>query len=111
MTTQIVELVSTLLREMGHESLALYHAKSALDAAPLFKPDLMLIDLSMPVTDGYQLARQLRAGDTTADLTLVAISGEADSARRQMAIDAGFDHFIAKPFGLDELRPLINEQG
>src|SRR4029079_1729399 len=93
------EVLSLLLQELGHESVAVYHAKSALASVEPFRPDLILIDLSMPVMDGYQLARQLRAGKIRTEAVLVAMSGEAGLARRQMADDAGFDHFIEKPFG------------
>ncbi len=103
--------LSTLLSKLGHECVPLNHPKIAVDYAQVFRPDLMLIDLAMPRLDGCELVRRLRKDHAISEATLVAMSGYADSAHRQMAFEAGFDAFFAKPFRLDELESLIANLG
>ena len=103
------EVLSGLLSRMGHETIALFHATSVLEAVPSFKPEIMMIDLAMPAIDGYELARRLRGGTIETDAALVAVSGYADAAHRQQAVEAGFDHFLVKPYTMLELRQLLSE--
>jgi DNA-binding response OmpR family regulator len=99
--------LNILLSKMGHDCVPLYHPKTVVDYAHFYRPDLMLIDLAMPKLDGYELIRQLRADRPRSEAALIAISGFADTATRQMAFEAGFDGFLVKPFGLHELKSLI----
>jgi DNA-binding response OmpR family regulator len=71
------------------------------------KPDVVLLDLSMPKTDGCQMARRLRQQTAFADTLLIAITGWADEAYRLLCAEAGFDHFLIKPIKLAELESLL----
>ena len=61
------------------------------------KPDLVLMDLSLPGLDGWEATKRLRADPATADLTIVALSAHALAADWERARQAGCDGFIAKP--------------
>jgi CheY-like chemotaxis protein len=75
----------------GAEALALVAAQ---------RPALVLLDLAMPVLDGFEVCRRLRADPTTRAIPIVVMSA---SERRQAALDAGANEFIAKPFAIDRL--------
>ena len=71
--------------------------REALEKARALRPDLILMDLSLPGIDGWQATRTLKTDPETADLTVVALSAHALAAEGDRARDAGCDGFIAKP--------------
>ena len=101
------EMICQLLRKLGCECLALYHPKAALEMAPTYQADLLLIDLAMPVVDGYSLVQEWRKADNLSGAFIVAVSGYCGAEHRKQAADAGFDEFIAKPFTLAELKRVV----
>ncbi len=70
------------------------NGKEALDCVPNLKPDLVIVDLQMPIMDGFQLMRHLRRDH--ADIYLIAISGMASAAVEREAVAAGANAFVAK---------------
>lgn len=94
---------SLLLRLLGCEAEAVCDATAALERAPQFRPDAMLIDLGMPRFDGLELARQFRFIPEFRNTPMIAVTGFVDPKHRQLAFDAGFDGFISKPFSIDDL--------
>lgn len=99
--------MALLLKYCGHEAAVAESGKAALRYAPVFHPDAMFIDLAMPEVDGLTVARQLRQTAEFAELPLVAVSGYVDPSHRAQATAAGFDEFLAKPYGLDALRVMM----
>lgn len=102
-----LESSSRLLRVLRHQTLAASSGLMALAEAPVWNPDLMLIDLAMPNIDGCELARQFRSHPELASIPLVAVSGYVDSKHRNQAADAGFDEFLGKPYTLNDLQSLL----
>lgn len=96
-----------LLKRCGHEAVIANNAQTAFEQAPLFHPDVMFIDLSMPRVDGYSVARQMRQTAEFADTPLVAVSGYVDAEHRAEATAAGFTEFLAKPYPLDILQATL----
>jgi CheY-like chemotaxis protein len=96
-----------LLQMAGHEVTGLYAASEVLSKGFACRPEVLLLDLAMPVTDGYELARQIRQRADGKDLLLIAITGFAGEADRQLALDAGFDHFLVKPIEFAVLAALL----
>jgi signal transduction histidine kinase/DNA-binding response OmpR family regulator len=101
------QTMATLLRLDGHEPEVVYDGESALECAPRFAPDAVLVDISLPGINGFDVARELRARPQTRDTLLIAMTGYGQPEDRQQAMDAGFDHHLVKPVDLDALASLF----
>ena len=95
--------MAILLKHCGHIAHLAGDGETALQQAPLLRPDMMFIDLAMPKLDGLAVARLLRKLPECAGTPLIAVSGFVDSEHRAQATAAGFDDFLAKPYPLSEL--------
>jgi CheY-like chemotaxis protein len=82
---------------------------TALQIAQRFKPDVAFLDIGLPVMNGYELARRLKALPGLAALRLIAITGHGQPADRQKAEAAGFSHHLVKPIDFDLLEKLLSE--
>jgi CheY-like chemotaxis protein len=94
----------------GHEARVVYGGAAALALAPGFQPDVMFLDLSMPLMDGNELARRVRQLVGRADVLLVAITGHGYERDYRDAKAAGFDHLLLKPVELDVLIALLAQE-
>jgi CheY-like chemotaxis protein len=97
------EFIATL----GHESAVAYDGLAALELASSFQPDIAVLDIGLPVMDGYELARKLREQPGRDKLRLIAVTGYGQETDRARAREAGFDHHLVKPIALDVLIPLL----
>jgi len=78
-----------------------------LEAAPVFAPDLVLLDIGLPQINGYEVARRLRADPRLPGLRLVALTGHGQSQDRERALTAGFDAHLVKPPDLAALTRIL----
>ncbi|HEX4445964.1 MAG TPA: response regulator, partial [Polyangiaceae bacterium] len=101
------ELLAASLDALGHVTRVAYDGPSALQAAVDFVPEVALLDIGLPVMDGYELARQLRQMDTASPTWLVAITGYGQAADRRSAHEAGFDEHLVKPVNVDALLGIL----
>jgi len=90
------EMLAELLRVAGHEVAVAFDGPTALDTLPVFKPDIALLDIGLPVMDGYDLARKLKAALPNTP-RLVAITGYGQEHDRRRSEEAGFDAHLVKP--------------
>jgi CheY-like chemotaxis protein len=97
------ELIAEGLRAYGLEARAVYDPVAALQQAPEFRPQVALLDIGLPVIDGFELAQQLRGTPGLESLRLIAITGYGQSADRSRSADAGFDDHLVKPIELEAL--------
>jgi PAS domain S-box-containing protein len=104
------ETLAELLKMVGHDVVVAHDGPSALALAKADPPDVVLCDIGLPGMDGYELARQLRAGGAHR-LRLVAVSGYAQPEDVARAIEAGFDAHVAKPLDPEELARVVAVQG
>jgi CheY-like chemotaxis protein len=81
---------------------------AAIERAKTFEPTVAVLDIGLPVMDGYELARKLRA-DRGGHLRLVALTGYGQDRDRQRARLAGFDTHMVKPVDLERLQRVIEE--
>jgi two-component system, OmpR family, KDP operon response regulator KdpE len=96
----ILATLAPLLRARGYDVFTAMNGRSALETIDRDKPDLIVLDLGLPDTDGVDLCRQIRAGATTPIVVLSARGAEGDKVR---ALDVGADDYVTKPFGAEEL--------
>jgi CheY-like chemotaxis protein len=96
-----------LLKLLGHEAEAAVSGKAALERAAAWRPDVVLIDLRMPVMDGLKLARRLRQMGGMGAALLVAVTAQADQEEMAQARQAGFDLCLLKPLDLSHLEELL----
>jgi diguanylate cyclase (GGDEF)-like protein/PAS domain S-box-containing protein len=94
----IAGLLERFLRLDGHHVVIARDGAQALKAARLETPDLILLDLHMPVLDGMQVLRRLKAQPTTRDIPVVIISAETDVEPIASALDFGAEDYLTKPF-------------
>jgi CheY-like chemotaxis protein len=94
------ELLATALGDMGYEPRVAHDATEALRVAADFVPRVALLDLGLPVIDGYELASRLRALPELAALQLIAITGYGEESDRRRAETAGFAEHFVKPVDL-----------
>jgi CheY-like chemotaxis protein len=97
-----LELLGLLLTAAGYQIKEARNGQECLTQALAQIPDLIMIDLSMPVLDGWEVFRQLKANSFTARIPCVAVTAFGDSDRYR-ALEAGFDGYLSKPFRGAEL--------
>jgi PAS domain S-box-containing protein len=95
--------LDALLRLAGHDTRIAHDGAAALALAESFRPQLAFLDLGMPLLDGYETARRLRALPHMANMTLVALTGWGAAEDRARARAAGFDRHLLKPAAPDEV--------
>ncbi len=98
------ELICDIVRLMGIEASAASDGISGLKAARAIKPDLVILDLSMPGMDGFEVLQQLRADPESAATPVLAVTANATPRSRTNALLAGFSDFITKPLRTADLR-------
>lgn len=91
------DTLALLLRLARCEARVCYDGQSALETANGFRPHLMLVDLGMPIMNGFEFAREVRERAELDDTMLAALTGYGDSEHRERAVAAGFDEYLLKP--------------
>lgn len=92
-----LELARYLLAAAGHATLVASDGGTGLELAVSARPDLVICDLQMPVLDGFEVARRLRADAAWRRVPLVAVSAFSMPGDREAALAAGFDAYYSKP--------------
>jgi CheY-like chemotaxis protein len=97
-----------LLSLLGAEVRTVYDSPTAQELFEEFHPDLVLLDIGMPVMDGYEVARRIRESVKVADETrLVAVTGLAKDEFRRSTLAAGFDDHLLKPVAMVDLERIV----
>jgi CheY-like chemotaxis protein len=98
-------LLADVLRAHGYVAAIALDGPGALHLAGSFRPEIALLDIGLPVMDGYELARRLR--EQIGPLRLIAVTGYGQSADRDRVQAAGFDAHMIKPVELDALNAAL----
>ena len=105
------EIIRTVVEDiMGHEAALAADGESALAAIGERVPDLILMDLMMPVLNGFETIHALKSLPATAGIHVIAISALSRLRDQEQAFQAGADDYISKPFDLDLLSAKIAQQ-
>lgn len=94
----------------GYEVVACFDGASAVATAQSFHPDIVLLDLGMPVMDGYEVCRRLRQDETLTDTLVIAQTGWGEEAVRRRTAEVGFNHHLTKPVDFSALFKLLDHQ-
>jgi CheY-like chemotaxis protein len=103
--------LATLLQLEGHDVMVAHDGEEAVMKAANFRPDLAFLDLGMPVLDGFEAARRLRALPHGGNTFLVALTGWGQKSDRQRSREAGFDRHLVKPVDPAALMEVISISG
>jgi len=106
-----VYMLRRRLEKHGHQMIVAGDGAAGVAAAERERPDLILMDLSLPVLSGWDAARQLKAGETTRLIPIIALSAHALDGEREKALAAGCDDFETKPVDLVRLLEKIARLG
>ncbi len=94
----LLRLESILLTTRGYEVKGVLDGPSALEAVASMEPDLILLDIMLPVMDGYEVCRQIKDNDATCHIPVVMISAKSSAEDLVKGEQAGADGYITKPF-------------
>jgi CheY-like chemotaxis protein len=101
--------LALLFEAMGHTTMTSYDGQQAVEAAPAFAPDIVFLDINMPILDGYGAARAMRGQLTDAPPVLVALTAVSGPDAKRRADDAGFDFYVTKPADFNVLITIVDD--
>lgn len=102
------DMLSRRLMRKGFEVALAFDGGAGVEMAKSLLPDLILMDMSLPVLDGWEATRQIRGDATTRGIPIIALTAHAMEGDEDKAIDAGCDDYDTKPVELDRLLGKIN---
>ena len=103
-----LELMREILDIHGHEIIEAHDGSEALLQAEMAHPDLILLDVNMPVLNGFEVLERLRATPQLASIKVVALTAYAMRGDREKALQAGFDGYLTKPIDIQTLTETID---
>ena len=103
--------LADLLRDVGHEVEVAYSPVAALKVVETFRPQVAVLDIGLPVMDGYELAARLRSNPATADCLLIALTGYGQSHDRIRSEEGGFQYHLVKPVDIAQLFRIVAGEG
>lgn len=102
------EMLRRRLERLGFEIVIAENGKLAIELAESALPDLILMDLSLPIIDGWEATRRIKALPKTQDIPVIALTAHAMTGDRKNALDAGCDEYDTKPIDMVRLRKKID---
>jgi len=103
-----MKLVRELLEATGYRTIEAATGSQALDLARERRPDLVLMDIRLPDTDGVEALSRLRADDRTASIPVLAVTAQAMQGDRERCLAAGFDGYLSKPIDVGQLLEAVS---
>jgi two-component system cell cycle response regulator DivK len=105
----ILNIVSMSLEAQGYTVYRATNGREAVDLAKAHHPDLILLDMMMPVLSGYEAVTELKADAETSGITVLGLSAKAMATDMERATDAGIDGYITKPFRIAQVLTTVEE--
>jgi two-component system, cell cycle response regulator DivK len=100
-------LVQDFIEALGYQVVIAPDGQAGVQFATSEKPDLILLDMSLPVMDGWHAARQIKDNATTSTIPIIALTAHAMLGDRERALEAGCDDYLSKPIDFVALRQKI----
>ncbi len=105
----IIEAIRFLLSREGYQVDTHTDGATALEAVAARRPDMVILDVMLPNKSGYDILRELRAGETTARLPVLMLTARGQRRDREMAERFGASRFMTKPFSNSEMLSSVRE--
>jgi two-component system cell cycle response regulator DivK len=102
------DMLSRRLLRKGYEVVMAVDGEQAVAMAQSEKPDLILMDMSLPVIDGWEATRQVKAAEASSRIPIIALTAHAMSGDRERALSAGCDDYDTKPIEMPRLLEKID---
>jgi CheY-like chemotaxis protein len=96
-----------VLQTMGHTTRLAHDGEAALVCAREFVPDVVLLDIGLPIADGYQIAKWMREDPLLSNVMLIALTGYGQDADKHRSEQAGFNYHLVKPVDLAKIEDLL----
>jgi PAS domain S-box-containing protein len=96
-----------MLQLMGHDIALAHDGLEAVQAATDFRPDVVFLDIGLPRMNGYEVTRYIREQQWGKEMLIVAVTGWGQEEDKRRALEAGFDHHLTKPVGMEVLEKLL----
>ena len=103
------QILRDLLATSGYEMVEAQDGEQALAAVDQHRPDLILMDIQLPIMDGYEATRRIRANPANKRIPIIAVTSYVLSGNESMALAAGCDAYVPKPYSPRELLAKIRE--
>jgi two-component system, cell cycle response regulator DivK len=104
------DMLSRRLTRRGYEVVIAVDGQEGVNLATSAAPDVILMDMSLPVIDGWEATRQIKAAEATSPIPVIALTAHAMAGDREQALAAGCDDYDTKPIELDRLLGKISAQ-
>ena len=101
-------LLTFRLKSLGHEPIIVVDGGEALKIAMKQKPDLILLDIMMPVMNGFQVLHKLKLQEETKDIPIIMLTSKVQEKDVVFGLEAGAEDYITKPFSFAELNARVN---
>ncbi len=105
---QITEIVEAFLVNAGHQVIISNDGKTAVQKAKEIRPDIILLDIMMPGTDGYSICNEIKSDPGLANTPVVFLTGKDMNEDMGRSFKVGGDMFIKKPFSCERLLEIVN---
>ena len=105
---EITEIIDAFLQNEGYTVKVENDPQNAIGLAEEFKPDLILLDIMMPGTDGYQVCNQIKENPRLGETPVIFLTGKDSKDDQGKSFQVGGDMFIKKPFSCDRLLEIVN---
>jgi two-component system, cell cycle response regulator DivK len=106
---EIWDFLSRRLKRRGYDVVLAFDGRSGVEKVRAERPDIVLLDMNLPVMDGWTAAKALKSDQETAGVPIIALTAHAMSGDRQKALDAGCDEYHPKPIDFSRLLTQIDE--
>ena len=105
---EIWDFLSRRLKRRGFEVILAHDGQDGVEKAKVAQPDVILLDMNLPILDGWSVARTLKSGSDTRAIPIIALTAHAMSGDRDKAIQAGCDDYHPKPIDFSKLLSQIS---
>lgn len=105
----IVLALELLMKREGYETRSVGDGERAVEAAEVFRPDLILLDVMMPRLDGYEVCQRIRSDAALKDISIVMLTAKGREVEREKGLALGADLYITKPFSTREVVRKVKE--